>query len=385
MSLAIRYFFDARKSRKKEWVAEDNYFVKAEGTFTVQYPKESIPVPDIGRYQLHNEIDDCIVCDKCAKVCPVDCIDIEGIRATEVFDHTSDGTPKRVYAAKFDIDMAKCCFCGLCTVVCPTECLTMTKEADFSTANILDHNFSFSKMSDLEIAEKKREFEEFQAAKAEPKAKPEAGLDTDLQKTLPSVKPLPKIASKIGGKPAIKPKVQAASKPTFAKSDAAENGPKRPILKPKLGAAKTNPVERKDTEGVDSGAPAKSPSKPSFKRKTAKSSEKDVEIASGKQQPGALPAKPKFKKLQASKRDQSLEEDKVETAAKTVKTQNAPRPTLKPKTKEVSKAENKASKPLQTAEKPRLQRAADEPEKAEETPKKQVARPIIKPKISRKK
>ena len=91
MSLSIKYFFDARKKRKKEWVAEDNYFEKAEGTFTVQYPKESIPIPDVGRYQLHNEIDDCIVCDKCAKICPVDCIDIEPVRSPEVFGKTSDG------------------------------------------------------------------------------------------------------------------------------------------------------------------------------------------------------------------------------------------------------------------------------------------------------
>ena len=90
------------------------------------------PIPDVGRYRLHNEIDDCIVCDKCAKICPVDCIDIEPIKATEEIGKTSDGTPKRIYAAKFDIDMGKCCFCGLCTTVCPTECLTMTKVYDFS-------------------------------------------------------------------------------------------------------------------------------------------------------------------------------------------------------------------------------------------------------------
>lgn len=157
--LTLGYLFDARKKRKKEWVGEDNYFEKAEGTFTVQYPREEIPVPDIGRYKLHNEIDDCIVCDKCAKVCPVDCIDIEPIKDREVYGKTSDGTPLRIHAAKFDIDMAKCCFCGLCTVVCPTECLTMTNEYDYSTSNILDHNFSFSKMTDREIEEKKKELE----------------------------------------------------------------------------------------------------------------------------------------------------------------------------------------------------------------------------------
>lgn len=192
LALTIRYFFQARKKRKKEWVGEANYFHKAEGTFTVQYPKEEIPVPDHGRYKLHNEIDDCIVCDKCAKICPVDCIDIEPIRAAETFGKTSDGTPLRIHAAKFDIDMSKCCFCGLCTVVCPTECLTMTNEYDYSTPNILDHNFSFSKMSELEIGEKKIEFEEFQAKKDA--AKEEAGSK------------LPPIGKPILKKPMFKPR-----------------------------------------------------------------------------------------------------------------------------------------------------------------------------------
>ena len=193
MSLSIQHLFEARKKRNKSWLDEDNYFDKAEGIFTVQYPKESIPVPDHGRYQLHNEIDDCIVCDKCAKVCPVDCIEIEPIRSPEVFGHTSDGTPLRIHAAKFDIDMAKCCFCGLCTVVCPTECLTMTKEYDFSTPDITDHNFSFSKMNDLEIAEKRREFEVFQQQKAPQsaaKASESQPTDTQTKKTpKPAFKP----------------------------------------------------------------------------------------------------------------------------------------------------------------------------------------------------
>lgn len=198
MLLSIRYFFQARFGRKKEWVGEENYFEKANGTFTVQYPHEEIPIPDNGRYQLHNEIDDCIVCDKCAKICPVDCIDIEPVRSPEVFGHTSDGTPLRIHAAKFDIDMSKCCFCGLCTVVCPTECLTMTKDFDFSTTDILDHNFSFSKMTDQEIEEKKKEFEEYQAEKM--KAKPELpaqNKEADVMKK-PSAKPVfkPRIPKK---------------------------------------------------------------------------------------------------------------------------------------------------------------------------------------------
>jgi len=193
MFLSIQYFFQARKSRKKEWVAEENYFEKANGTFTVQYPHEEIPIPDNGRYQLHNEIDDCIVCDKCAKVCPVNCIDIEPVKATEDLGKTSDGTPKRIHAAKFDIDMAKCCFCGLCTTVCPTECLTMTKVYDFSEFDVQDHNYAFSEMTPLEILEKKKALEiQQQEKELQRTQKVEAGsTDSESSKAKPKFRPRP--------------------------------------------------------------------------------------------------------------------------------------------------------------------------------------------------
>jgi NADH-quinone oxidoreductase subunit I len=136
LNITIRHLWQARRTQKTLSITDKNYFAQREGIATIQYPHEMQPIPEVGRYRLHNEIDDCIVCDKCAKICPVDCIDIEPIRATEEIGKTSDGTSKRIYAAKFDIDMGKCCFCGLCTTVCPTECLTMTKVYDFSVTDI---------------------------------------------------------------------------------------------------------------------------------------------------------------------------------------------------------------------------------------------------------
>lgn len=167
LRLTFSHILKARKSRSKVSIQESGYFDQQTGIATVQYPRETIPVPDNGRYKLHNEIDDCIVCDKCAKICPVNCITIEPIRSAEEFGKTSDGTPKRIYAAKFDIDMAKCCFCGLCTTVCPTECLTMTKEYDFATFDITSHNFPFGSMSASEIESKKKHWEEHQQTKAQ--------------------------------------------------------------------------------------------------------------------------------------------------------------------------------------------------------------------------
>src|SRR5580704_5103440 len=179
LSVTVGHLFASNSKRKITPVSNDNYFKNLEGTNTIQYPKQELPVPEVGRYQLDVEMDDCIVCDLCAKICPVDCIDIEAIKATEAIGQTSDGTTKRLYAAKFDIDMAKCMYCGLCTIVCPTECIIMTNQYDKSVVDIKDLTYQFSDMTPEFAAEKRREFDqqqaERQAAKLEAMQKKEGG------------------------------------------------------------------------------------------------------------------------------------------------------------------------------------------------------------------
>jgi len=125
------------------------------------------------------EIDDCIVCDLCAKICPVACITIDSIKATELIGNTSDGSPKRLYAAKFDIDMAKCMYCGLCTIVCPTECIVMTNQYDRTVFELSDLTYQFSDMTAEEAAEKRdlldKQLAEKQAAKLAAMQKKEGG------------------------------------------------------------------------------------------------------------------------------------------------------------------------------------------------------------------
>ena len=166
LSLSWKHLKEARQSRQPIFVDNPDYFKQQTGIVTLQYPHEHLPLPDNGRYQLHNEMDDCIVCDKCAKICPVDCIEIEPIKATGIAGYASDGSAIRLYAAKFDIDMAKCMFCGLCTTVCPTECLTMSKEYDFSTFDITTHNFEFGNLTPEQSQEKRELYEQFMAEKA---------------------------------------------------------------------------------------------------------------------------------------------------------------------------------------------------------------------------
>ena len=99
----------------------------------------------------------------CAKICPVDCIDIQSIKSIEAIGKTSDGTTKRLYAAKFDIDMAKCMYCGLCTVVCPTECIVMTDTYDRSMIDLNEMTYKFSDMTAAEADEKRFALEQLNA------------------------------------------------------------------------------------------------------------------------------------------------------------------------------------------------------------------------------
>jgi NADH-quinone oxidoreductase subunit I len=165
LRITLRHLFASHREREILPASDTNYFKQMEGTNTIQYPHQKLPIPEVGRYQLEVEMDDCIVCDLCAKVCPVNCIDIEAIKATEAIGQTSDGTTKRLYAAKFDIDMAKCMYCGLCTIVCPTECIVMTNQYDKSVFELKDLTYQFSDMSPETAAEKRRELEQQQAEK----------------------------------------------------------------------------------------------------------------------------------------------------------------------------------------------------------------------------
>lgn len=222
LSLTLKHLWAARKTKGALNVQDENYFKISEGFVTLQYPHESISVPEIGRYQLDCEIDDCIVCDKCAKICPVDCIEIEAIKSPELIRTTSDGSSVRLHAAKFDIDLAKCCFCGLCTTVCPTECLTMNSEYDYSVLDVNLLNLAFSNLSEKEAEEKRNLYEQFVAekeaakvAKTEASPKPETG--SGFKPKIPSAfQPKPPAAVE-----EVKTEIESVKKPNFA--------PKKPV------------------------------------------------------------------------------------------------------------------------------------------------------------
>lgn len=137
------------------------------GNVTLQYPEERWPRPerDIGfdqddynviRSRLHVDMDDCIGCLKCERICPVDCIKIETEKVDKGEDipdvgHTgitSNGTKKALLLTRFDIDMTECCYCNLCTYPCPEECIYMTGGPN-SEKHPIDYEFSQFDRNDM--------------------------------------------------------------------------------------------------------------------------------------------------------------------------------------------------------------------------------------------
>ena len=150
---------------------------------TLQYPHERWPIPDrhIGfdhaqynviRSRLHVDIDDCIGCLQCERVCPVDCIKIETLKVPKETElgavpgatqtsATSNGTAKRLLVTRFDIDMAECMYCNLCVYPCPEECIYMVGgpneekhpiDYEFSLANRDGLVYQFATATDVEVS-----------------------------------------------------------------------------------------------------------------------------------------------------------------------------------------------------------------------------------------
>jgi len=143
---------------------------------TIQYPHVKKELPPRSRQQLFVNMDDCIGCMQCARACPVDCINIETVKAgkDEDLGETSNGTKKRLHVITFDIDMAKCCYCADCVFPCPTECITMTPDYEFSTYDRGDLLVHFAKYSAEEaeaLRERDRKEKEALAAAKEAKMK----------------------------------------------------------------------------------------------------------------------------------------------------------------------------------------------------------------------
>jgi NADH-quinone oxidoreductase subunit I len=106
----------------------------AEGTNTIQYPEEKVPVyPRFrGRHKLHrfedSGLEKCVGCSLCAAACPADCIRVVAAENTPE-NRVSAGER---YAAVYEINLSRCIFCGYCEVACPFDAITMGHDYELS-------------------------------------------------------------------------------------------------------------------------------------------------------------------------------------------------------------------------------------------------------------
>lgn len=100
---------------------------------TVRFPHESIPIPQKYRGEHEYDMDKCISCGLCAKICPN--------RAIEMVEASKED--KDIYSKTYPkIDLGKCCFCGLCEDICPKDAIKLTKNfflSTFDSSTVIKH------------------------------------------------------------------------------------------------------------------------------------------------------------------------------------------------------------------------------------------------------
>ncbi len=86
---------------------------------TVEFPETRESLDDRERYMLRLDMETCISCSACERICPnktIDMVEVITQRGTKIMPQ---------------IGIERCLFCGLCEEVCPPKCLTLTKGYKF--------------------------------------------------------------------------------------------------------------------------------------------------------------------------------------------------------------------------------------------------------------
>lgn len=112
---------------------------------TVQYPRETLPMP--ARFRGHIELVRdpetgkalCFACKLCERSCPSDCITVEGAKL--------EGD-KRKSVTQFKLDFTKCSLCGSCVEACKSNAIRYSKE--YNLASTRPEDFIFDLFQRLE-------------------------------------------------------------------------------------------------------------------------------------------------------------------------------------------------------------------------------------------
>jgi NADH-quinone oxidoreductase subunit I len=137
---------------------------------TIQYPDQRFPIPDNARNRLALDMIKCNGCTSCARACPLHCITIETVKATADDPHEEllhNGSKRRLWVTKYEIDFAKCCFCGMCTSVCATEAIVHTSEYEYSEYDRNKLVYKFHTLTENQILDKKQRLADSQAKEKE--------------------------------------------------------------------------------------------------------------------------------------------------------------------------------------------------------------------------
>ncbi|MBI5253802.1 MAG: NADH-quinone oxidoreductase subunit I [Euryarchaeota archaeon] len=91
---------------------------------TVQYPEEKLTLAERYRGMHAYDLERCIACSACVRICPNKCIELQ-------VSITPEGK-KKIEA--YNIYIGRCMFCGLCVEACPLKpkVITMTQKYELA-------------------------------------------------------------------------------------------------------------------------------------------------------------------------------------------------------------------------------------------------------------
>jgi NADH-quinone oxidoreductase chain I len=112
---------------------------------TVQYPEERLTLPDGYRGIHHFDIDRCMGCGICARVCPNKCIDIQ----------VSMTPDKKKKIERYNVYLGRCMFCGLCQEFCVGKnVIRLTREYEAAGYTKKDLVYDIERLTQVEEGEK---------------------------------------------------------------------------------------------------------------------------------------------------------------------------------------------------------------------------------------
>ena len=101
-------------------------------TITVQYPHETLPMPERFRGHIELKVDPetgrpaCTACKLCERACPSDCILVDGAKR--------EGEKKKS-VTDYHLDFTKCSLCGACIEACPSDAIQFSRRYNLASAS----------------------------------------------------------------------------------------------------------------------------------------------------------------------------------------------------------------------------------------------------------